>query len=56
MADLLKTSIKELSQDMNSIQSRKKDLFKKYDLNSKIMVINEILLLKDKAKKTVFLN
>jgi hypothetical protein len=55
MAELIKASLKELAQDLNLIQTRKKDLAKKFELDSKIKIINEIILLKDKSKKTVFL-
>jgi hypothetical protein len=53
MAELIKASLKELSQDLNLIQTRKKDLAKKFELDSKMKIINEIILLKDKSKKTV---
>ncbi len=53
MSELIKTSLKELSQDLNLIQTKKKDLAKKFDLDSKMKVMNEIILLKDKTKRSV---
>jgi hypothetical protein len=55
MAELIKASLKELSQDLNLVQTRKKDLAKKFELDSKIKIINEIIILKDKSKKSVIL-
>ncbi len=55
MSELIKTGLKELSHDLNLIQSRKKDLAKKFDLESKLKVMNEIILLKDRTKKSVLL-
>ena len=53
MSELIKASLKELSIDLNTIQTRKKDLTKKFDLDSKMKIMNEIILLKDKTKKCV---
>jgi hypothetical protein len=53
MSDLMKTSLRELSQDLNLIQTKKKELVRKYDIDSKYKILNEILLIKEKTKKTV---
>jgi len=53
MSDLMKTCLRELSQDLNMIQTKKKELVRKYDLDSKYKILNEIILIRDKTKKTV---
>ena len=53
MSDLMKTCLRELSQDLNMIQKKKKELVRKYDLDSKYKILNEIILIRDKTKKTV---
>lgn len=53
MSDLMKTCLRELSQDLNMIQTKKKELVRKYDLDSKYKIFNEIIIVRDKTKKTV---
>lgn len=53
MSDFIKLSLKELSQDLNLIQTKKKEMSRKYDIESKTTILDEIKLLKEKAKATV---
>jgi hypothetical protein len=53
MSDLMKSNLKTLSQDLNMIQTKKKELQKRFDLDDKCKIFNEIVLIRDKAKNTV---
>jgi hypothetical protein len=53
MSDLIKSSLKELSQDLNIIQTKRKEIFKKFDVDSKSKILQEIKILKDQAKSSV---
>jgi len=53
MTDLMKSNLKTLSQDLSTIQTKKKELQKRFDLDDKCKIFNEIILINKKAKKTV---
>jgi hypothetical protein len=53
MSDIIKTSLKELSADLNIIQKKREIMLKKFDLESKSQILTEIFVVKDRAKKTV---
>jgi hypothetical protein len=49
----MKSSLRELSQDLNLIQTKKKDLIRRYDVDSKYKILNEMIIIRDKTKKIV---
>ncbi len=53
MSDLIKKSLKELSHELNLIQTKKKEISKKFDLDAKWRLLKEINVLNDNAKETV---
>ena len=54
MSDLIKANLKELSQELNVIQTKKKEIAKKFDIDAKSKILDEIKLLKDKTKLIVW--
>lgn len=53
MSDFMKIMLKEFSQDLNNIQSKTRDISKKFDVESKMKIMNEIKIIKDKATEKV---
>ena len=54
MSNLIKTTLKELSEDLNSIQSKKKEMSKKYEFQSRIKLFQEIKNMRQKIIDSVF--
>jgi hypothetical protein len=54
MSNLIKTTLKELSEDLNSIQSKKKEMTKKYEFQSRIKLFQEIKKMKQKIMDSVY--
>jgi len=54
MSNLIKTTLKELSEDLNSIQSKKKEMSKKYEFQSRIKLFQEIKKMRQKIMDSVF--
>ena len=53
MSNLIKTTLKELSEDLNSIQSKKKEMTKKYEFQSRIKLFQEIKKMKQQIMDSV---
>lgn len=53
MSESIKANLKEISKDLNSIQTKKKELLKKFDVESKSKVFDEMKIIKEKIRKTV---
>lgn len=53
MSDLLKSTLKELSQELNSIQNKKKEISRKYEIEQKSKILDEIKTIRDSAKRLV---
>ena len=54
MSNLIKTTLKELSEDLNLIQSKKKEMSKKYEFQSRIKLFQEIKNMRQKIMDSVF--
>ena len=53
MSELMKKSLKDISQELNIIQNKKREIAKKFDIESKIKIFEEIKSSKQKAQNIV---
>jgi hypothetical protein len=53
MSNLIKTTLKELNEDLNSIQAKKREISKKYDFQSRFKIFQEIKKLKQRTTDSV---
>jgi hypothetical protein len=53
MSNLIKTALKELTEDLNIIQTKKREISRKYDIQSRMKLFEEITNLKKKIADSV---
>jgi len=53
MSNLIKTTLKELTEDINQIQTKKREISRKYDIQSRLKLFQDIKSLKEKLTDSV---
>ena len=53
MSNLIKSTLKELTEDLNLIQNKKREISRKYDYSSRTKLFQEIKTIRTKAGELV---
>lgn len=53
MSNLIKTTLKELTEDLNQIQIKKREISRKYDMESRLKLFKDIKASKQKIMDSV---